>query len=193
MDGRYHLSPSQLYSVARPSRGGSELEVPIDGDFILIGVLAEKSQIKTTNPQTVKIETEDNDAERAIRAGDDEPPSKKRKVTSAPARKAKKYVSFKLIDLGRRNGTGGDAVLNLMLFEADAATFAATGDESDEETTATGVRVQREGGRGRSQAKRYAGGSGGAYEKFWKESDGAVVAVLNPRLMKPRPVRRVLP
>lgn len=36
---------------------------------------------------------------------------------------------------------------------------------------------------------RYKGGSGGAYEKYWKESAGAVVAILNPGILKNRNVR----
>ncbi|KAK4691692.1 hypothetical protein P7C70_g9293, partial [Phenoliferia sp. Uapishka_3] len=35
---------------------------------------------------------------------------------------------------------------------------------------------------------RYKGGSGGAYEKYWKEGTGAVVAILNPRVSRSKPV-----
>ena len=35
------------------------------------------------------------------------------------------------------------------------------------------------------QRRTYKGGSGGAYEKFWKAREGTLVAILNPRIMKP--------
>ena len=31
----------------------------------------------------------------------------------------------------------------------------------------------------------------GAYERFWKESNGAVVAILNPKIMRQRPVTSI--
>jgi hypothetical protein len=39
----------------------------------------------------------------------------------------------------------------------------------------------------------YKGQSGGAYEKFWKETPGAVVAIMNPTFLPYNPVRLVFP
>lgn len=63
-------------------------------------------------------------------------------------------------------------MLSVLLFESESV------DEGIEED---GYKVPK-----------YKGGSGGAYEKFWKESVGAVVAILNPTVMKPRFVRFLL-
>lgn len=56
-----------------------------------------------------------------------------------------------------------------MLFEADSETMIQDGEGNS--------------------IPSYKGGSGGAYEKFWKETAGAVVAILNPSILKNRPVR----
>lgn len=58
-----------------------------------------------------------------------------------------------------------------MLFEADSETMIQDGEGNS--------------------IPSYKGGSGGAYEKFWKETAGAVVAILNPSILKNRPVRLV--
>lgn len=55
-----------------------------------------------------------------------------------------------------------------MLFEADSENTITDGDGNEFPT--------------------YKGGSGGAYEKFWKESTGAIVAIMNPGILKSRPV-----
>jgi len=80
---------------------------------------------------------------------------------SAPGR-GKKYVTLKLIDFGggKKTVRGGDAFLNLLLFEADGFDF-----------------VERE--------KVYRGGSGGAFERMMDVREGDVVVLLNPRVLKP--------
>ncbi|CDW97379.1 hypothetical protein [Sporisorium scitamineum] len=49
--GRYHIPPSLLYSVARPNndciRSGGR-EVPVDGDWIVIATIVEKSELLVT-------------------------------------------------------------------------------------------------------------------------------------------------
>ena len=89
----------------------------------------------------------------------------------------KKYVTLKMIDFGartQRSSSGGDrqirgdAFLNLILFEADGVDFIG--------------RV----GEGRGKEERlYKGGSGGAFEKLMDVREGDVVALLNPRVLKP--------
>lgn len=63
----------------------------------------------------------------------------------------------------------GTGTLSLILFEAQTVDDGYAEDDDH-------------------RVPRYVGGSGGAYEKFWKESTGAVVAVLNPQILKHRPV-----
>lgn len=92
-------------------------------------------------------------------------------VTNPNAReesKERKNLRFTLVDLSTVQAAGsGTGTLSVMLFES--------------ETVDTGVKDGYE-------APVYKGGSGGAYEKFWKESVGAVVAILNPQILKPRVV-----
>ena len=178
LHGRYHLTPSQLYSVIRTTKSGTELEVPLPGDWVTIGVLADKSDIRTTTPVAAAIKEE-------VEEGADG-------ETAAPKRsqKAKKFISFKLLDLRHKNAGGGDGIVNLFLFESDSMREFDLGlpDDAEEETRPNGVRFRREVAKGKVFQKAFNGGSGGAYEKFWKEIDGTVVAILNPKIMKPRVV-----
>lgn len=93
-------------------------------------------------------------------------------------RAGKKYVNLKLVDFGARSASSasggravirGDALLSLLLFEADECE----------------TRVDADGKR----AKVYKGGSRGAFEKMARLREGAVVALLNPRILKPFQVR----
>ena len=255
LSDRYHVSPELLYSLVRPSKGGMDYEVPLEGDWIVIGVLADKSEIRTTGgaggpgPSAGQIEAERkraaqreaqerrrklaqaggggagamSDADDALLQagahsddeidltadpddfGEDAPDT--HALAQAQAQRVKKrYVTFKLLDLGKRNAGGGQGVLHLRLFEADPARTTlkqraeADDGSGDEFVTSTGVRVRKErkdaDGPARNGARApvrtdFRGGSGGAYEKFWKERDGTVVAILNPRIMKPWQVRAV--
>jgi hypothetical protein len=135
---RYHLTPAQVYSLARKETGTDNVDIDVDADFIIIGVLAYKGPIRTTNPG------------------------------NRESAKERKNVRFTLVDFSTPNAAAsGTGTLSLILFEA---THVEEGVEKD------GFKVPR-----------YTGGSGGAYEKFWKESPGAVVAILNPRILRDRP------
>ncbi|KAM0786180.1 hypothetical protein ACM66B_006987 [Microbotryomycetes sp. NB124-2] len=137
LDGRYHLTPSLIYSLSRKELGTENVDIDIDGDFVLIGVLAWKSPIKVMNPGT-KQES-----------------------------KQRKCVRFTLVDLrSPETSRSGSSVLSVLLMEAESV------DEG----------VEQDGWK----APQYRGGSGGAYEKFWKEAPGAVVAILNPQMLKHR-------
>lgn len=108
---------------------------------------------------------------------------------------ARRYVSFKLIDLRQINAGGGSGIVNVKLFESDPQKSTKKQDQlsSDEDDTfisTKGIKVKKDLDdriRKRKTAVRteFRGGSGGAYEKFWKERNGTVVAILNPRIMKP--------
>lgn len=114
------------------------MDIDVDADFVVIGVLAYKGPIRTTNPSN--------------------------RETS----KERKNVRFSLVDFSTTNAAAsGTGTLSLILFEATSV---------DDEIERDGYKLPR-----------YTGGSGGAYEKFWKESPGAVVAILNPRILRDRP------
>ncbi|TIA90926.1 hypothetical protein E3P99_01285 [Wallemia hederae] len=72
----------------------------------------------------------------------------------------KKFCTFSIIDMN--HSQSGNAHLRLILFSADQAER----DDDDGEML-------------------YRGGSGGAFEKFWKMRQGSVVALLNPNILKP--------
>lgn len=138
----------------------------MDGDWVTIAVVAERGPIKFSKAP-VGIGREDED-----------PKSKgkgKKPNDNAGKPHGKKYVNLKLIDFGCRtssSNTGGqakirgDAFLTLLLFESD------------------GFDVLTERGETKGQ-KIYKGGSRGAFESMAKLKEGAVVALLNPKILKP--------
>lgn len=196
LDGLIHLSPSLLYSIVRPQfanaikrgygGGGGDLEVPVVGEWITIGVLVEKSPIRITNgPQELVESKSDEDVESNSNESGNEDAPPKIKITKQEKTRPRKFISFKLVDLGHesyatdsgssttsvtaaRSSLRGDAILNLMLFEASRSSKGTT---------------DNTGRRGGISEIVYTGGSGGAFEKFAKETEGAVIAIRNPRVM----------
>ena len=192
--GRYYLSPSKLYSVARllPSKQG--YDVPVAGDWLTIAVVAERGKVKYSQAPVglgrddKAMGNDDAHDETAVDKLDiplDNPSSAKgppqrpprAKKEEAPRPSGKKYVNMKLIDFGCRGSASGgqtvirgDAALSLLLFEADGFDV-----------------ITRENGR---KEKVYRGGSRGAFEKMSMLREGAVVALLNPKILKPFQVRR---
>lgn len=183
LSDRYHVSPSLLYSIIRLSRDGTFYDIPLLGDWITIAVVAEQSGgIKFTKggPAIGDEASDDDGSDSDLPAADPKKPrtawgagGKKPAPKDKPKNKGqtkKKFVTFKLVSLpGKSSGrqaTGGDASLTMLLFEADS--FSSRGGK-----------------------KVYKGGSGGAFEKFWNLRVGSVVAILNPRVLRPMKVSRV--
>jgi minichromosome maintenance protein 10 len=82
-------------------------------------------------------------------------------------------VNLTLIDFGTGGGGGGkkgtvrgDAVLSLLLFESDSYDTVSRGE-------------------GLLPEKIYKGGSRGAFETMARLREGSVIALLNPRVLKP--------
>ncbi|TIB42125.1 hypothetical protein E3P86_00520 [Wallemia ichthyophaga] len=115
LSSSYVIYPSAVYSVAKISPGGTSYHVPVQDDWVTIGVVGTGSGIKQTKG---KQETNVEDQ-------------------------------------------SGNAHLKLLLFAAEKSER-----DSDGEML-------------------YSGGSGGAFEKFWKMKQGSVVALLNPDILKP--------
>lgn len=191
--GRYYLSPSKLYSVVRllPSKQG--YDVPVAGDWLTIAVVAERGKVKCSQApvglgRDDKLDEQDEttvekldiplDGASAKDARGQAWP-KRAKKEEPPRPSGKKYVNMKLVDFGcrsaRASATGGkavirgDASLSLLLFESDGYDV-----------------ITREGGK---KEKVYRGGSKGAFEKMSMLREGAVVALLNPKILKPFQVR----
>ncbi|CAE6453789.1 unnamed protein product [Rhizoctonia solani] len=172
MYGRVYLSPSKLYSTVRLSADRSAYDVPVEGDWVTIAVVAERGQVQVSKrgnrggPQGKK----DDKSTSGQNANEDDDDSR-------PTPREKKYMRLLLVDFGHRASEGqptskeqtkGDALLSMLLFEADSA--------RTEEGQAT-----KSNGRGVT----YKGGSGGAFETCAKLREGAVLAILNPRILKP--------
>ncbi|KAG2144018.1 hypothetical protein BD769DRAFT_1421099 [Suillus cothurnatus] len=179
--GRYYLSPSKLYSCIRLLPNQSGYDVPVEGDWITIAVVAERGPVRTTRAPVDIAPGDDG------RATDDEGASgntNNRKAgndsrTQNPQKQkpsksyGKKFVNMKLIDFGvqsRPSSSGaasirGDAFLTLLLFEAD----------SSDRVTSDDGKVK----------KLYSGGSKGAFEAMSKLKEGDVIALLNPKVLKP--------
>ena len=103
-------------------------------------------------------------------------PGKAKPTCSVPPKPlGKKYVNLKLIDFGCRSDPGvsggkptirGDALLSLLLFESDSF------DTLDSNS-------------GGLPKKIYKGGSKGAFEHMSTLREGAVIALLTPKILKP--------
>jgi minichromosome maintenance protein 10 len=165
LSGRYFLSPSQLYSCIRLQPDKQHYDIPVPGDWVTIAVVAERGPIKYTRAP-VALEPDELQKKKKDDKG-------KKKEEQKPT--GKKYTNMKLIDFGARaksSATGskavvrGDAFLSLLLFEADTVEFV---DKVD----------------GRKPEKVYKGGSRGAFEALEKLKEGDVIALLNPRILKP--------
>lgn len=161
LSGRYFLSPSQLYSCIRLQPDKQHYDVPVPGDWVTIAVVAERGPIKYTRAPV------------ALEPDEVQKKNKEKKDEQKPT--GKKYTNIKLIDFGARtksSATGGkavvrgDAFLSLLLFEADSVELVDKGD-------------------GRKPEKVYKGGSRGAFEVLEKLKEGDVIALLNPRILKP--------
>ncbi|CAE6461721.1 unnamed protein product [Rhizoctonia solani] len=175
MYGRVYLSPSKLYSVARLSPDRSAYDVPVEGDWVTIAVIAERGQVQVSKRgnrggQQAKKSGQSNGGQNTNEDEDED---------SRPAPREKKYMRLLLVDFGYRASedkekptpkeqTKGDALLNMILFEADSA--------RTEDGQAT---------KGKGKGVTYKGGSGGAFEACAKLREGAVLAILNPRVLKP--------
>lgn len=194
MYGRYHVSPSLLYSIIRLQPNKQAYDVPVEGDYVIIAVVAERGPIRMSKaPVGLTREAEDaggglgSDDEFAPAAGPSSKPSKlndkkakaKDKDSAPPPRSGRKYVTLKLVDFGARSASSatggraairGDAFLNLLLFESD--------DVQDVHDPETG-----------KKERVYRGGSRGAFEQMSSLREGSVVALLNPRVLRPFQVR----
>lgn len=138
--------------------------MPVPGDWVTIAVVAERGPVKFTRaPVTV---------------GPDEDEGRKGKGKERLPEKpsGKRFVNMKLIDFGARgrsssSATGGkavirgDAFLSLLLFESDGFDLMTNDDKRQE--------------------KIYKGGSRGAFESMAKLKEGDVIALLNPKILKP--------
>ncbi|KAF7759679.1 hypothetical protein Agabi119p4_11374 [Agaricus bisporus var. burnettii] len=170
MDMRYYLSPSRLYSVIRIQPDKQGYDVPLFGDWVTIAVVAERGPVKLTRAPVTMDPDEPKEKKKTWQKGTNQG---KGDETRKPT--GKKFVNFKLVDFGARSKSSadgaqsvirGDAFLTLLLFEADGYDF-----------------VQMDGDK--KPRKRYKGGSHGAFEAMAKVKEGDVIALLNPKILKP--------
>ncbi|EIN05263.1 hypothetical protein PUNSTDRAFT_146103 [Punctularia strigosozonata HHB-11173 SS5] len=198
--GRFFLSPSLLYSVVRllPNRAG--YDVPVPGDWVTVAVVAERGPIKFSRAPVGAPREEDESAVREdgaiqvrpahVASGDqkqDKGKQKQKEDKEAGKPHGKKYVSIKLVDFGARSAASsnskatirGDAFLTLLLFESDSVETVEHDEEEED------GRKMKAKAKGKAKEKVYKGGSRGAFEKMAKLKEGAVVALLNPRILKP--------
>ncbi|GAA5827846.1 hypothetical protein JCM11251_007698 [Rhodosporidiobolus azoricus] len=187
LTGRYHLTPSQIYSLARvDSRQRIDIDPEIvDSDWVVIGVLAQKGELKHlySNPYGGKMPKDEGGG--GAKDGDEkdgkdidvEAQGKKGKKSSkggagrddlysypSAKKRQQRFIRFDLVDFSSsRASQSGHGRLSVFLVQAETEDKAI--DEDGNEVSV------------------YKGGSGGAYEKFWKESPGAVVAIMNPQFL----------
>lgn len=200
--GRYYLTPAMLYSIIRLSRDGATYDLPVEGDWLTIAVVAERGEVKISGTKnTSKNDDDDDGDEEEDEGGEGTAGSgrsskqfknaaggkefKQGKAANSEEynrkRKPRKYVNLKLCSLPPRSSSGssaaGDALLQLLLFESDSVSHGESVDEHGDKV----------------HIKRYSGGSGGAYEQWCNLTVGSVIAILNPKILRPLRVRfRVL-
>lgn len=150
MSGRYYISPSTLYSIATLSPSKEAYEIPVEGDWVTVAVIAHREDVRLSNPSS--------------RDDEDGP-------QHGPL-KASKYIKLRLVDFGTSTAdsagaTRGDAMLNMLLFEASSV-----------------HEIKEDDSKSRGK-KLYKGGSGGAFEASAKYREGAVISVLNPIVLRP--------
>lgn len=182
--GRYYLTPTLLYSVIRLSRDGATYDLPVDGDWVTIAVVAERGEVRISGTKSTSKDDDDDDDGDEDEEGNQVPKDPKKngwkgKKAKPEYRKRppRKYINLKLCSLpprsrnsnGSSTSTSGDALLQLLLFEADsvATEMVENGDEE------------------KVPVKRYLGGSGGAYERWCNLTVGSVIAVMNPKILRP--------
>ncbi|GAA5942262.1 hypothetical protein JCM1841_003104 [Sporobolomyces salmonicolor] len=175
LSDRYHLTPSQIYSLARVDNR-KQVHIDVDADFVVIGVLAWKDELRFLHSNPLAEPKKDppssssskwpGKAPRKGKDDDDDQNGDKDDLFRAPTKKQRRqrYVRFELIDLSTpQASSSGSGALSVMLVEADSVDKGI--DEDGNEVPI------------------YRGQSGGAYERFWKESPGAVVAIVNPSFL----------
>jgi minichromosome maintenance protein 10 len=203
--GRYFLTPSLLYSVVRLSRDGATYDVPVESDWVTMAVVAERGEVKVSGTRDTGGEDDEDDddvevgeqdesavagsssgnvgpgkpaaTEKKRQPWDKRPDKQKDNQAKANRRGPRKYINLKLCSLPSRSSssssssstTGGDALLQLLLFQADHAIRKEVVNEDGEKVDHTV----------------YKGGSGGAYEKWCNLNVGSVIAILNPRVLRP--------
>lgn len=181
-----------LYSVVRLSPDRQTYDVPVVGDWITIAVVAERGQVQVSNTAKgsynnfkskakakSKAKVSGEESQEDDNDEDSESHDKKKSKPGQPSKSSsakpvgKKHMMLRLVDFGHRasgSATGGkrqicgDALLNMLLFEADS--FAM------EKKDGLSERV-------------YKGGSGGAFERCARMREGTVLAIMNPKIMKP--------
>jgi minichromosome maintenance protein 10 len=189
MTGRYYISPSRLYSVVRAQPSGAAggrgqaYDVPVIGDWVTIAVVSGRSPVRISRAPVAVGPGEARDADdpdpTPTSSVTRNPKSAGRKDPEPPPVGGRKYVNMTLVDFGVGGGGGssgsnsskkgtsrGDAVLSLLLFESDTYDTVSRGD-------------------GLLPEKIYKGGSRGAFESMAKLREGSVIALLNPRVLKP--------
>jgi hypothetical protein len=150
MSGRYYISPSTLYSIATLSPSKEAYEVPVEGDWVTVAVIAHREEVRLSN---TPVRNDEDGSQHG-------------------APKASKYTKLRLVDFGTpttddAGATRGDAMLNMLLFEA-----SSVHEIKEEDSKSKGKKI-------------YKGGSGGAFEASAKYHEGAVIAVLNPSVLRP--------
>ncbi|GAA5849347.1 hypothetical protein JCM3766R1_005323 [Sporobolomyces carnicolor] len=177
LSDRYHLTPSQIYSLARIDNR-RQVHVDVDADFVIIGVLAWKDEIRflNSNPLAEPRKETSEQAKRRQRFAEKQDPLMKEVLPDdakplednfgrhTKKQRQQRYIRFELVDLSTaQSAASGTGQLNVMMVEADSVD---TGYDEDG-----------------NEIPIYKGQSGGAYEKYWKESPGAVVAIINPAFL----------
>ncbi|OBZ78039.1 hypothetical protein A0H81_01842 [Grifola frondosa] len=163
--GRYYLSPSKLYSVIRLLPNKQGYDVPVSGDWLTIAVIAERGKLKYSHApvgigREDKIQQEEDDDKM------DELPSLDGTSKAGPSRPYQRPRKPKV----EPSKPSGKRYVNLKLID-----FGCRSRSSSANAGTAMIRERQDLQRREPRA----------FEKMSKLKEGAVVALLNPRILKP--------
>ena len=249
---RYHIPPSLLYSIARPlstdtrskdwSRNG-DYQVPVDGDWIVIATIVEKSELlvtkgfetdvppsHTSQPASLRRKTLDEDdvvlfkdatsgangklrldlepgssdafqeafssshpkaRSKGAQGGEVNEVMECKREQLRLANRPRKFVVLKLVDLGVNSsctgpmsGSGsadrGDNYLSLVAYESDQIETSLLPRSTNVRSEVASVLSSTSTG-----TKKWVNGSRGAFELLYQQAEGTLVAIMNPKVLRP--------
>jgi minichromosome maintenance protein 10 len=166
---------SKLYSVMTLSSDRPSYNVPVEGDWVTIAIIAECREIKYTKPPVALYDDDEDTKGNAKIKGKGKAESAQDIEDLEDLRSCgKKFVSFNLlVDFGARSKSSttgskniicGDALLSLLLFEVEGFGLVTYPDK-------------------KRQEKVYKSDSGGTFEALSKIKEWDVIVSLNSKIL----------
>lgn len=183
MKDRYHLTPSQLYSMrsrAADGQGGDgDYDVPVPGDFVVIATITSATETKTrqvdpTEEELAEPGTVDPNEMAWLDEADPGSSAAQRRLITQSIEKSEKWKRHQLVKSDVSKG------IPFRIFEMQDLSQEAydAGSKGCDKLKLMCWESKKVDGK-------WQGGSEGAFELLQAENGGMVVAIINPKLLKP--------